>query len=247
LKPLKSAAGEGIVAWQGGLAAGGEHCLQKRIDGLATSAVYVAARGRAQLLGITHQLLELPATSTAADAAIATRYAGSVGPLHLSPAQQQQFAKIGNVLARHFNLIGLFGIDAIVNEAGVWTIEVNPRYPASAEVLERATGVSMIGCHVEPCLGQDAHIGERKALVPELGRISSVHGKKILYATKEIKIDRDLRDDFSWLADIPRPETTIPAGAPVATILAAGSSVAHVQCLLTQREKQLKKMLRSRR
>jgi predicted ATP-grasp superfamily ATP-dependent carboligase len=30
-----------------------------------------------------------------------------------------------------------------------WTIEVIPRFPAAAEIVERATGVSMLATHAE--------------------------------------------------------------------------------------------------
>src|SRR5262245_15365749 len=36
---------------------------------------------------------------------------------------------------------GLFGVDGVLCEGAFWPVEVNPRYTASVEVLERATGL----------------------------------------------------------------------------------------------------------
>jgi predicted ATP-grasp superfamily ATP-dependent carboligase len=265
-KPRKSAAGDGISLWTGGPNNAATHYLQKRIFGESISAVFVASDGRAQLLGITRQLLE------ATNNQLATRYAGTIGPIELPLAFRRQFVEIGNALTQHFGLTGIFGVDAIVNDAGVWPLEVNPRYPASAEVLERATGVSMIGCHASACLplplgegrGEGhrrtenglpnaAHpslarrangLGEPEALAPGVYGQTLIHGKQIVYAKTAVTITRDLREVEPSLADIPAVGTHIPAGAPIATVLAVGTSVNEVENLLAEQANQLLNKLR---
>lgn len=260
-KPRKSAAGEGISLWTGGPIDAATHYLQQRVSGESISAVFVAANGQAQLLGITRQLLEL------AENGLATRYAGSIGPLDLPVAHGKQFAAIGQALAREFGLVGIFGVDAVVNDAGVWPVEVNPRYPASAEVLERATGVSMIGCHVAaflplplgegrgeglgpienakpnavpPSLARRANgLGEPEALAPGVHGQAPIHGKQIVYAKNAVTINRDLREVEPSLADIPAIGMHIPANAPIATVLAAGDNPQVVETLLAERARKL--------
>ncbi len=68
-------------------------------------------------------------------------YAGSVGPVEPQTHLDAQWERIGSTIARRFRLVGLFGVDAILDGHTVWPIEVNPRYPASVEVLERALGI----------------------------------------------------------------------------------------------------------
>ncbi len=68
------------------------------------------------------------------------QYAGSVGPWPVSDGTRATLARIGNVLAEEFDLIGLFGVDFILDDEEVWTLEVNPRYTASVEIVERVTG-----------------------------------------------------------------------------------------------------------
>ena len=80
-----------------------------------------------------------------------SRYAGSLGPLPLDPRRHASLTRIGEVLAREFDLRGLFGVDFIDDGAEPWPIEVNPRYTASIEVLERALSFSAVGWHVAAC------------------------------------------------------------------------------------------------
>jgi uncharacterized protein len=116
-KSVRSAGGAQVAVWDRNSIReplGGRFYFQQRIDGLACSAVYVAAAGRAVLLGVTRQLVGETWTG-----ATGFQYCGSIGPLRLTENCQARFAAIGDVLARTFNLNGLFGVDAIVNEQGV--------------------------------------------------------------------------------------------------------------------------------
>jgi predicted ATP-grasp superfamily ATP-dependent carboligase len=125
--------------------------FQQRIEGRSCSAVYVAAGGKATLVGATEQLL---ARDGPAEGAF--RYAGSVGPLPLAATCRQIFERIGQALAREFALVGLFGVDAIVAGDRVWPVEVNPRYPASVEVLEWALACGA----AKGTLGMNFHQGK---------------------------------------------------------------------------------------
>ena len=57
--------------------------------------------------------------------------------------------RLGNILAEQFELMGLFGVDFVLEGERVWSLEVNPRYTASVEIVERFTGVSAIAKHAE--------------------------------------------------------------------------------------------------
>ena len=47
---------------------------------------------------------------------------------------------MADAVTREFGLVGLNGIDFIARDGVPWPIEVNPRYSASMELLERARG-----------------------------------------------------------------------------------------------------------
>jgi predicted ATP-grasp superfamily ATP-dependent carboligase len=131
-----------------------------------------------------------------------------------------------------FGLVGWFGVD-YVHRAGIpWPVEINPRYTASIEIHELASGRPLLPEHRRACEGcldpQDRGDGRGS-------RPGSVIAKEILYATRrgtvlEMRPDDDGESDdlFSVrsIADLPWPGTCFDAGEPVMTILAAGEDLA---------------------
>src|SRR6478752_5928272 len=145
-KTYSGASGSGVRAWNA--ESSKEHrakseevigCYQKRIEGVPCAAVFVATDGAAKLLGVTRQLIGEPWLGSHG-----FQYSGAIGPLPVSEFVRNTLEELGNVLAADFELIGLFGVDFILHGESVWTLEVNPRYTASVEIVERFTGVSAI-------------------------------------------------------------------------------------------------------
>ena len=79
------------------------------------------------------------------------RYAGSIGPLVLDKPVHAVWQHVGSTLAAAYGLVGLFGVDAIVDGDRVWPVEVNPRYPASTEIVEQALEIHAIDDHIAAC------------------------------------------------------------------------------------------------
>jgi len=205
--------------------------LQQAVDGDSQSAVFVAAQGAACLLGVTQQLI-----GTSWTGATGFRYAGSIGPLHLDAMQQAAWCGIGDCLAREFQITGLFGVDAIVNERGIWTIEVNPRYTSSVEVLEFGLDRQAIAEHVAAC--RNGQLGEHGPRQGERHR-----GKAIIYASRDVWIGepfveaaRGANEGHQWpeLADIPTARQTIRDGHPVASVFVSCEQLDDVESHLRQ-------------
>lgn len=217
-KPIHSAGGQHIVPLQ-------EECptvdrpvyFQRRVQGKAFAACYLAAEGHVRLLGVTQQLL-VPGTF---------RYCGSIGPVNLETAELDQFERIGAALARQFSLVGLFGVDALIADGKVWPVEVNPRYTASMEVLERTFGFSAVAWHVAACT--EAHLPRKMAT----GN-GTVTGKQVVFADVDVVIRADLRQHLYGIVDVPRPAQTIPVGAPILTVLRTGQCLEDVVTLLAE-------------
>lgn len=208
------------------------HYLQRSLPGESIAAVYVGTDQRALSLGVTKQLV-----GDAYAGANEFAYVGSIGPLMLSLRQQQQVDEIGRCLVEEFGLTGLFGVDAILCGDEVWTVEVNPRYTASVEVLERALSVNSISLHASACAGKQ---------LPDPAAVSApqFHGKRIVYAHRSLAIGNALVDwaqqenaTTIWpnVADIPAAGSSIRAGHPVCTVLASGESMAEVATILRDR------------
>jgi predicted ATP-grasp superfamily ATP-dependent carboligase len=247
MKTYRGASGSGVRAWnedqlkEGGEESGPEKCCyQKRIEGTPCAAVFVASRGQAQLLGITRQLIGTPWLR-----AHGFQYAGSIGPWLVSAATRETLEQIGNVLSEQFELVGLFGVDFILDGDDAWTIEVNPRYTASVEIVERCTGVSAIAAHVAACGGT---VDNSQSTRPE----TVCRGKATLFANRDIVISQEFADfsiveslQMPWpsLGDVPMAGTSVECGRPILTVFASGETVADVESQLRARVVELEKKL----
>ena len=218
-------------------------CFQKRIEGTPCAAVYVAADGEARLLGVTRQLIGEPWLRSHG-----FQYSGSIGPWPVAENTLATLARLGSMLSEQFELVGLFGVDFILDhDERVWTIEVNPRYTASVEVVERFTGVKAIAMHVAACGGDSAALEAGKANCyagDDVSRSAECHGKATLFATRDGVVSQEfaeycneesLRSPWPGLGDVPTAGTPIENGRPVLTIFASGTSVAEVEQRLRER------------
>jgi predicted ATP-grasp superfamily ATP-dependent carboligase len=244
MKTYRGASGSGVRVWSSERGVGSGHeaepdkyCYQKRVDGTPCAAVFVASEGLAQLLGVTRQLIGEPWLR-----AHGFQYAGSIGPWPISAATCQTLEHIGNVLSEQFELVGLFGVDFILDGQDVWTIEVNPRYTASVEIVERCTGVCAIAFHVAACNGT--------AELPATHSATACNGKAILFAARDVAISKvfaeyslreSLRTPWPALGDVPSAGTHIEADRPILTAFAKGSTIAEVERRLHERVAQIER------
>src|SRR5262249_9592639 len=154
-------------------------------------------------------------------------------PVQLPPDVRDDLRNVGEVLGGRCDLLGLFGVDFVFHDGRPWVVEVNPRYPASVEVLELATGVPAIPLHrmaFDPEAGPGPHTPPRWP----------VAGKAVLYAPRRLVVLAfDSRDGGDLLdagvqaaghhasthiVDIPATGEVIEQGSPVLTILAEADS-----------------------
>lgn len=198
------------------------------------SAVYLAAHGRCCLLGATQQILT-------GSGPLPFQYAGSIGPLQLTQSQCATVAKVGEFIADRFGVRGLFGVDFVLSGDQLWTIEINPRYTASTEVLERSRGFSAIAL-LAAAWGKIPPFFQ-----PNLANATNLCGKRIVYAGRERIVDekmvqglfeRNLGRTWPQVADIPRAATRLLPGHPALTVFAEGQSQAslHAQLQTMQEE-----------
>jgi predicted ATP-grasp superfamily ATP-dependent carboligase len=262
VKPRLGSGGAGIRSWTGHAAGSTErsrqarrvptrqsgespghapgHFFQKRIEGLPCSAVFVGGGGRSVLLGATWQMVGTPWTGAAAFA-----YAGSLGPLEPQPDLDCQWERIGSTLVKRFALVGLFGVDAVLDGRTLWPIEVNPRYPASVEVLEHALDVEAMRLHCDACrLG---HVPDR--VQRAAGRWC---GKAVLYAPTDAVVSPQfgafaggVMKAWPWpnLADVPEVGTPLRKGRPAATVLAEAPDEASLRSTLERRAEVVRRLL----
>ncbi len=204
-KPLNGSGGHGIRFIKDGetIPDDSRFVLQEYIPGPAMSAIYVSNKTHCELAGVTEQLIGEPWLYAKPFA-----YAGNVGPIDLGDELRQNLATLGTRLAQQTGLIGVWGIDFILNNGTPFVVEVNPRYTASVEVFELA---SAFRCFEwlrwvfvnEPKPTQ--HPAQEKCV-----------GKAVYYAPRRFTVPTPFTQ--SCFADIPEPGSIIEAGQPVVTL-----------------------------
>jgi predicted ATP-grasp superfamily ATP-dependent carboligase len=236
-KSPHSSGGSGVRGWPTTTPQAPSAYLQRYIAGIPVSAVFVAAGRCSRLLGTSQQLIGNDWAGSDG-----YRYVGSLASRDVPP----QFTAIGNALAEAFELTGLFGVDAILADNTVWPIEVNPRYTASVEVIERITGIAAIDLHVRAC--RDGELPEVRANPGD----DQCAGKAILFARHDFVISPALIDHIIQLnhnniwpvvADIPSAGTPIPQGAPILTVFATATDAATAQKQLQHTARELESLL----
>jgi predicted ATP-grasp superfamily ATP-dependent carboligase len=226
IKPRAGAGGAGIHFWQAHAGAAwprGRVYFQEFVEGESHSAVYLGRERETLVLGVTRQLVGEEWLHAAP-----FHYCGSVGPVRLPPSAQEQLVRLRNP-ASGCAIRGVFGVDFILHEGVPWPVEVNPRYTASVEVLEYASGLRALAFH-------------RAAFDPQAPRPSlpapprDVVGKAIYYAPAPLVFPEDgpwqrtLQlpapvEHMPEFADIPIAGTPIKPGRPVLTFFARATNV----------------------
>jgi predicted ATP-grasp superfamily ATP-dependent carboligase len=244
LKPLRSGGGEAIRPWRRTEPVRRGSYLQQRIGGVAGSIVFVADGRRAAPLGVSRIL-----AGERAFGADGFRYCGNI----LGAAGDGQFPSDGALVARAtrlaravtaaFGLVGVNGIDFVAQRGMPYAIEVNPRYTAAMELVERAYGLSIFDIHVRACAGAlpvfDFAAARR--------RVQGAVGKAIVYARRSF----ELGDSTAWLEDedvrdISPPGTRFAPRDPICTVFAHGADAARCHAALVRRAAALYRALENR-
>ncbi|HTU26986.1 MAG TPA: ATP-grasp domain-containing protein, partial [Pirellulales bacterium] len=189
VKDRRSAGGSGVAVWRGNGPLAADVYFQEHIAGQPCGAVYLAAGGEAVFLGVTQQLLGAgPVADGRTAAAKDFRYAGSIGPLALEPEVLAGFHSLGRTLAAEFPLSGLFGVDVVVAGQTIWPVEINPRYTASVEILERGGHQSLLAWHAAACADRSLPASAIAAAAAAGATPAIVWGKRILFSRHDLEV-----------------------------------------------------------
>src|SRR5215467_130387 len=235
LKPVLSGGGSRVRAWQPGKRVPRGFYLQEFVEGTPGSIVFVAARGRAVPIGISRQLAGEPAFG-----ATGFKYCGSILP----PAGDAQFARdkrlvrtataLARTMAEEFELVGVNGLDFVARDGVPYAIEVNPRWTASMELVERAYGLSVFAAHAAACATGELP-ASRDFTLGAARRGVQAFGKGIVFARDDVTVG-DARD---WVGlgirDVPHAGDKIAAGRPVCTVFATGRDALDCHAALVER------------
>jgi predicted ATP-grasp superfamily ATP-dependent carboligase len=221
IKPILSGGGHGIRFLRKSELPDDRCILQEYVPGKPCSASFVANGHGCVVLGIAEQLNGMHQFGSKG-----FRYCGNILPLPeildrgKGPVILEQVQGLAAFLTREFYLTGVNGIDFILCGDRVYVTEVNPRYSASMELIERAYELPIFHLHARSAL-EGALPGFKLEAALRNGKF---FGKGILFAERN-GIAPDTRH---WpdrqIRDVPFPGEQVCAGNPVCTILASGSA-----------------------
>ena len=168
-----------------------------------TLSVLFAANGRdARVIGINEQW-------TAGIASCGPySYGGAVGGIALEEHLQARIAALLDSLVRATGLIGLNGLDFILDaEGGISVLEVNPRPTATIDLYDAGVAGGLLALHVRACRGE----------LPAVAATGQPRAHAIVYASEEFRVP-DRMQWPQWCTDIPVGGSEIPAGAPICSV-----------------------------
>ena len=225
--------------------------FQRRVVGDAFSCLFVAAGDDARVLGFSRQIVR----------ALGGRpyvYRGGVGPVALPGAAGEQIADAALKLTRALGLVGLNGMDFVLDAAGrPWLVELNPRPTAAIQLFGDAFEGGLMRAHVEACAGRLPAKGSASA--PASSPVSGpampaaagggVRGFETVFARCAGQVDAASAAWLAgqaWCCDIPRAGTRHAWGDPICTVRAQAGSVEAVLQQLSERRRAVSLQLQPR-
>ncbi len=195
--------------------------FQKFIEGESVSQLYVAEMGNIECLGGTIQLTESLA------------WVGSISGLKLAQKDKKTAFNFAVALLEQSKFTGIFGIDFVRNKHGIWPVDVNPRIPASLEVLggfAMQRHLRAFGIECKDACERDAELIFGKAVV--FNRSDTA----VQFVSKRLKgfSLRHLTDPQRVsIGDVPHDGESIKPGHPILTVFASGETQTKVKSNLS--------------
>ena len=183
---------------------------QKVQAGTPYSCLFLAHQKNTQVIGFNEQWCT-PANMP--DSVQPYRFGGAVSHAELNESVKKVISEIVAKATAFFGLNGINSCDFLLHDNAIYMLEINPRLSATVGLYACKKG-NLFAAHVQACEGnlQCWPVVEKQA-----------HAMHIVYAnnTANVPIDMDWPD---WVSDIPQPNSEIPAGAPICTVLADARS-----------------------
>jgi len=230
---LKQVAGDGggHVRWfdKTSPSVNSDFYYQEYISGIVSSVVFLSNGTRGRIVGYNQQL------QTGQFVDMPFLYQGAVTTNETSERHKHIIQKIIDAIILETGLMGLCGLDYIIDESGeIMVLEVNPRPPATFELHE--TKQSLFDAHLACFDGslldyKQHHDNDEK-----------VRGCAIFYTEKDLKIYDKINWPL-WVKDRPSSGTIIPLRFPVCTVHAQENSIDKLKSVLSNRLKQIKSIV----
>lgn len=193
--------------------------FQKLQSGRTLSVLFAADGRDARVIGVNEQW-------TAGIAQCAPYcYGGAVSGIVLPEGVQARIATLLGRLVRATGLVGLNGLDFILDaDDEPYVLEINPRPTATIDLYDADFESGLLALHLRACRGE----------LPDMRRPDCSRAHAIVYATAALRVPARMTWP-AWCTDIPESRSLIPAGAPICSVHAMAASSAQARDVVMAR------------
>lgn len=175
--------------------------LQEKLTGLNLSSSVLATGNESKTILTSQQII--------GDKDLCQKepygYCGNIAPLTNGDIAWE-ISKAAEEIIDYLKLIGSNGVDFILNDEGLFVIEVNPRIQGTMECAEHSLNINMAEAHIRACQGD----------LMDVPQPSSFAVKMIVHARERSQAGNL---GFKDVYDLPAENVIIELGEPVVTLL----------------------------
>lgn len=210
---------------------GAGHYFQRRVEGESVSALFLANGRAALVLGYSVQWRAPGPKGVRRPGSFL--FGGAARPARIARALARRIEDFLPRLVAETGLLGLNSADFLLRDEGFDLLEINPRPGATLDIFDRLgapkEGRGLFALHLAACQGD----------LPEAWQpLSGAAASAVVYTPRELIVPQGLQWP-DWAADLPEDGSTIPAGAPLCTVLAEAADVEAARRLVAQRGEQI--------
>ena len=181
--------------------------MQELVDGIPCSVSCIANGSDARAIAVNEQLLR------GGEGEREYGFSGAITPF--SHPRAGELIRCAEDAAAMSGCRGSIGIDFVLGDSDLWAIEINPRFQATLDTVEMATGLNLFDLHVGGCRGAIP------AKIPSAKRYAV---RSILFAPRDLTVRSDLAGLAPAVADIPVEGTEIEEGGAIVSVYGSGAT-----------------------
>jgi predicted ATP-grasp superfamily ATP-dependent carboligase len=200
--------------------------FQRLHPGRVLSALFAADGRRARMIGCNEQW------TAAASGSKRYLYAGAVTLAPIPPRIASRVANLIDELVDATGMIGINGVDFMLDGETPYVLEVNPRPTATIDLYDAEIPGGIFCAHLRACCGE----------LPPIQETTKSRAHAILYAAGAVRIPLSMKWP-QWCADLPQPGSTIAAGAPLCSVRACAASSEAARALAMARHRAIQSLL----
>jgi predicted ATP-grasp superfamily ATP-dependent carboligase len=192
--------------------------FQREQCGRVLSALFAANGRRARIIGLSEQW------TVPAGGARRYLYAGATSRPRIAQAAAERLGRLIDKLVAASGLVGINGVDLVLDSDTPYVLEVNPRPTATIDLYDDDVEGGIFHAHVRACGGE----------LPIVKPPAQSRAHAIVYALATVRIPPAV-DWPPWCTDLPQAGSTIAAGAPVCSVRASADTSDAARALVLAR------------